>query len=100
MPEPALPIPHDPALTGLVSFRREYRDLLQRPLAGHLTLRATRNYKEGRTVVGGSPVKVPVVEGVLALDIPPGEYVLRGNLWNRDEERMQVEEEFTIKEAQ
>lgn len=94
MPEPALPIPHNPALRSLVPFRREYRDLLQRPFSGSLTLWAVADYQEGLTTVSSAPVKVPVTEGVLALDLPPGAYVLRGQLWSKDEEQMKVEEEF------
>lgn len=98
MPEPALPIPHNPALRSLRPVRREYRDLLQRPFSGSLTLRAVADYQEGATVVSSAPVKVPVVDGVLALDLPPGSYTLTGALWSKDEEQMQVEEQFTTVE--
>lgn len=99
MPVPALPIPHNPALRNTASVRREYRDLLQRPMSGSLTLEAVHNYIDGQTTISGAPVKVPVVEGVLSLDLPPGAYMLRGTLWGMDESQMTIGEEFTIEEA-
>lgn len=99
MPEPALPIPHNPALKRLVSFRREYRDLLQRPMSGRLVLTTDQVHTEGGTSIFPAPVRVQVVDGVLALDLPPGTYTLTGQLWNPDEEQVSVEETVTVEEA-
>lgn len=96
MPEKALPIPHNPALRGTYTVRREYKDLLQRPMSGFLFLSAGEDYQEGDTTVSRSPVKVPVVEGVLFLGLPPGSYELAGKLWGVDEGQMSVSEAFTV----
>lgn len=96
MPEKALPIPHNPVLRDTANLRREYKDLLQRPMSGSLSLEAVRNYQEGNTTVSKAPVKVPVVEGVLNLDLPPGDYLLTGKLWGVDESQMSVSEAFTV----
>lgn len=98
MPEPALPIPHDPLLKNLRPVRREYRDLLQRPMSGRLILTGELPTDEGVTV-SPAPVRVQVVDGVLALDLAPGSYALAGQLWGADEETMQVEETFTLEES-
>jgi hypothetical protein len=100
MPQRALPIPHNPALRTLETVVREYRDLLQRPLSGTLTLAAAAPFQEGRVTVSSAAVKVPVVDGVLALDLPPGSYVLRGQLWSKDEQQTPIEETFTVGEEE
>lgn len=98
MPQPALPIPHNPALQGTYTVRREYRDLLQRPMSGSLMLSAASDFQQGETTVSKAPVPVPVVEGVLDLALPPGRYELVGKLWGLDDSQMQVSESFTVGE--
>lgn len=95
MPEPALPIPPDPLLRNLRPVRRTYRDLLQRPMNGRLILNGEVQAEEGVTV-HPAPVRVQVVDGVLALDLAPGSYTLAGQLWGADEEQVEVSEAFEV----
>ena len=80
MPVDALPIPPAASVPGAVPYRHEYRDALGRPLVGSVTLTP-----ETRTAVPGvtiptAPFTVPVVAGVLAVNLPPGIYQLRADL--------------------
>lgn len=73
MPVDALPIPHPPRLTGLVNLYRGYYDILSRPMSGVVTISGN-----------GDEVKVALVEGVMDVNIPPGEYGLLAELYNVD----------------
>lgn len=99
MPVPALPVPPPRAARELINVRREYFDLLQRGMRGTLLLSAKEDHRGEGTTISRAPVKVPVVEGVLSLDLPPGVYALRGTLWTADEEQSEISEEFELEGA-
>ena len=80
MPTDALPVPPAVPVPGAVPFRHEYRDALGRALVGSVTLTPeTRTAAPGVTIPA-APLTVPVVAGVLAVDLPPGIYQLRADL--------------------
>lgn len=78
MPEnaPAAPLPGQaiPASRGGTQLRREYRDVLDRPMRGTVTI----------TPAAGPPVTVQLADGVLVCDLPPGAYSLTASLRTAD----------------
>lgn len=98
MPVPALPIPHASQPSDLTELRREFRDLLQRPLTGNITVVGSDNHRTGELTVPGMPVKVTLTEGVLSIKVPAGEYRLYGKLWNKDDETVAIDETVTVGE--
>jgi hypothetical protein len=80
MPADALPVPWAEPVPGAVTYRREYRDLLGRPLRGTVTITATtRADVDGHAVVA-APVSVELAGGVLAVSLLPGAYTLAADL--------------------
>jgi hypothetical protein len=84
MPDAALPIPRDAGLTGTVPLRREYRDVLGRPLAGSATVTGSTRLEDGDTVVPPVSVTVDIPAGVLELYLPPDIYTVVATLRTRD----------------
>ena len=66
MPYPGDLDPDGKTLGG--SLRREYRDILGRPLSGVANIYLSD--------VSATPVQVPVVDGVLDVNLMPGKYRL------------------------
>lgn len=96
MPVPALPVPPPRAARVLTAVRREYFDLLMRPMRGTLMLTAKEDHRTGEATISRAPVKAQVIEGILELALPPGVYALRGTLYTADEEQSAVAEEFEL----
>lgn len=73
MPVDALPVPNGP-LPGTVRFRREYRDALNRPLTGTMTIQGKRSHAVGDVTVLPTPAVVRLTSGVVEIDLPPDVY--------------------------
>lgn len=86
MPADALPEPRPMpvALPGAVPVRREYRDVLGRPMAGAVTVTPQSPADAAGVAVVAAPVKVELAGGVLAVSLPPGYYRLSADLRTAD----------------
>lgn len=102
-PEDPRPYPGDepPVNDGRVRYRRDYRDVLGRPLSGELVLTGTaRTDADGRTTV---PVPVQVYlsdSGVLDVYLPPDRYTVREVLFTVDGVRCQGSAVIVVPEAE
>lgn len=81
MPADALPEPWAVPLDGSVRLRREYRDVLGRPMRGTATITGTARQEAGQQVVIPASVDVELVAGVLEVDLPPDTYLVTASLW-------------------
>lgn len=73
MPADALPV-SNAGLPGTYRFRRVYRDAINRPMTGTLTLLGTKQHQLGDVVVPVAPVTLTLVNGVVEADLPPDTY--------------------------
>lgn len=87
MPVDALPESWPEPLPGTAPLRREYRDILGRPLRGVVTITgSTRTEDDGRVILPLA-VNVELVGGVLEVDLPPDTYTLSAALRSVDGSR-------------
>ena len=77
MPSPALPAPRP---TGGRPYQRAYRDMLGRPMSGQVTITGQTRHEDGDTVMMPVSVTVDLVDGVLAVHLPPDTYRLQATL--------------------
>lgn len=84
MPVDALPEPWAVPLDGSVRLRREYRDVLGRPMRGTATITGTVKLEVGDRVVIPVSVDVELIAGVLEVDLPPDTYLVTAALWTAD----------------
>lgn len=96
MPVDAKPIPWPEPLTGLISYRREYRDILGRPMRGTVTITGTERTDSGGAVVLPAPVSVGLVAGVLEVDLPPDTYRIAATLRTVDGQRTSDTDTVTL----
>lgn len=97
MPTPALPYePTRGTLTGAVPVRREYRDLVGRPMSGKVTIVAGARGTAGNAVVPAAPVTVELVGGVLDVQLLPGTYQLAADLRTVDGDRVDDVQELVL----
>lgn len=80
MPQAALPEPRATVLSGRVHLRKVYRDTLQRPLVGTVTLVGSLSHVEDDLTVLPAPVTVSLANGVLDVDLPPDTYQFTASL--------------------
>jgi hypothetical protein len=80
MPADALPQPWVVPLEGSVRLRREYRDVLGRPLRGTATITGTVEREAGGRVVIPASVEAELVDGVLEVYLPPDTYLVTADL--------------------
>lgn len=97
MPQEALPIPHDPMNRSLIEFRREYRDLLQRPMKGRVTLTGSQSSSSGVRHVLPAPVTIELVDGLLDVRLPADTYTITADLWSVDDVQSRDEDTVTLK---
>jgi hypothetical protein len=97
MPVRAQPIPPDPINTSLIPLRREYHDLLQRPMSGTVTITGSQASRAGTRNVLPEPVRVPLVNGVLDVLLPADTYTLVADLWSVDDVQSRDEDTVTLK---
>jgi len=92
MPADALPVNSDPtaAPTSRVLLRRDYRDVLERPLRGTVTIQPA----------DGPSVTVELVDGLLSRDLPPGTYTVTASLRTADGVRAYETTTITLGETQ
>lgn len=86
----ALPMPWAEPTPGAVTYVRQYRDVLGRPMRGVVTITPTK-LAVGDVVAG--PVTVELVGGELSVSLPPGSYTLTASL--RTEEGARVTDTST-----
>lgn len=96
MPADALPIPQPVRLPGSVHYRREYRDILGRPLSGSATITGTARTDTGGAVTVPAAVTVELVGGVLEVDLPPDAYTIAAALRTVDGVRATDTDEVTL----
>lgn len=84
MPADALPIA--PVGVG-ASLRRDYRDVLGRPMSGTVRITGAQRAQAGERVTAPAPVTVALVDGLLYADLPPGQYTLAASLTTIDGHR-------------
>lgn len=80
MPADALPEPRRAPLPGTVPVRRVYVDALNRAMSGEVVVSGGDRADVGDHVVVPAPVTVPLVGGVLEVDLRPGAYKLTAKL--------------------
>jgi hypothetical protein len=97
MPAPALPQPRNSAV--MVRYRRLYRDLLDRPMTGTVTLtNATRVATADRVIPARTSVPVELVDGVLDVHLPPNTYRVVAQLRTADGEELTDQDTVTLDE--
>ena len=74
-PSEPLPYPGDTLPDGALSLRRDYVDILGRPMRGKVRITGTS---------GAAPVIVKVEGGVLEVALPPDTYTLDAELHTAD----------------
>lgn len=84
MPAEAMAYQQPTPLAGTVHYRREYRDILGRPMTGAVGITGTARSVNGEAVAIPAPVTVDLVGGVLEVDLPPDTYQLNANLRTAD----------------
>lgn len=100
MPADALPVPHPQSLAGTVNYRRSYLDTLGRPMRGDVTLTGSARSASGDAVVVPAPVAVPLVDGVLDVNLPPDVYRVVANLRTADGARVTDSDTVTLTESE
>lgn len=96
MPAEAKPIPGPVRLPGTVHYRREYRDVLGRPMRGTATVVGAARTELGGSVVIPAAVTVEIVGGILEVDLPPDTYTIAANLRTVDGVRVTDTDTVTI----
>ena len=99
MPDDALPQPWPTPLTETARLRRDYRDALGRPMRGTLTISGVRRTDHGDTVTVAAPVNVALSEGLLEVDLPPGDYTITGALHTIDGARVREDSTLILRPA-
>lgn len=95
MPADALPQPH--AMNrGRVRLERTYRDPLGRTMHGSARIAGATRTAHGPLVVAGVPVTAQIVDGLLAVELPPGTYEVTADLLSADGERAREAETVTL----
>lgn len=84
MPQEALPVAPAP-ITRRGNLRREFFDPLLRPMSGTVILTGSEVTREGEATVVPVRVKVPLLDGVLSVFLPPDTYTLEADLWTLDD---------------
>lgn len=84
MPADALPIA--PVGVG-ASLRRDYRDVLGRPMSGTVRITGAQRAQAGEAVTVPAAVNADVPAGVLDVALPPGTYTLAAALTTVDGNR-------------
>lgn len=95
----ALPIepPPTPTLHGTgVALRREYRDILGRPLIGSVTVTGQVKTEAGELFVLPAAIAVELVDGVLDINLPPDTYHLTAALRTHDGARIDDSATVTV----
>jgi hypothetical protein len=97
-PEQPQPYPGDlvVAVPGAVPYRRIYRDAIGRPLTGKVTLTGKTRHTVDGLVVVPAPVEVELVDGALAVDLPPDDYDLAAELRTADGRRVTDADTVTV----
>lgn len=96
MPVDALPVAWGAGGPDTVTYRREYRDLLGRPMRGQVTVTGTTRWSSDQAVTLPAPVVVELVGGVLEVDLPPDTYSLVAALRTVDGERANDSDEVIL----
>ena len=96
MPDPALPIPRSTPLEGTAHLVRLYADPLGRPMRGVVTISGGARSELGSSVVVPAPVTVELVDGVLDVSLPPGDYSIVAMLRTIDGERVSDQDTVTL----
>lgn len=97
-PEQPQPYPGDliEPLPGLVHYRREYRDILGRPMRGKATITGQARTEAGGAVIVPATVAVGLINGVLEADLPPDTYTIAAALHTADGKRASDTETVTL----
>jgi len=97
MPDAALPQPRTTPLPNVATLRREYRDALGRPLVGTVALTGKTGVKTGQLTVPPVSVTAKLVDGVLAVDLPPDTYTITSHrLHTAEGASVTVRDEVTV----
>lgn len=96
MPADALPQPWPEQSRTGSNYRREYRDVLGRPMSGSVTITGTARNDDGGTVTVPSPVVVELDAGVLDVHLPADTYTVVAQLATVDKSRVTDNDTVTI----
>lgn len=99
MPADARPVAAAQPLPGAVPLRRLYVDALGRPMSGRARISGVERVKVGSTVIAPAPVNAEVVNGTLAVELPPGRYTVSAALTTVDGNRVDDTETVTLAAA-
>lgn len=80
MPVDAKAAPWPEPLAALIHYRRDYRDVLGRPMRGTVTITGTARSDADGTVILPAPVTVELAAGVLEVDLPSDTYRIEAAL--------------------
>jgi len=97
MPSNALPVSNSP-LPGTVRLRREYRDVIGRPMTGTVTLLGSSSHDIAGVKVLVAPAVVQLSGGVLEVNLPPDRYELTAQLKTVEGARLTEKETVTLAE--
>lgn len=95
-PEQPIAYPGDALLPGMSQLRRMYRDPLGRPMTGTATITGSARFADAEHVVLPAPVKVEIVDGLLAAYLSPGTYDVSAVLVSADGSRISDQETVTL----